>query len=78
MPFDIPHLTGGPMNPLTGLLPTKVRKYLYAAYALAGIILGALQVAEVNTGKAPEVLAYIGAALGGLAASNVRHTPPAV
>lgn len=64
-------------NPLTGILPTKARKYLYAAYAIAGIILGALQVAEVNTGKAPEILAYLGAALGLVAASNVRHTPPA-
>jgi hypothetical protein len=64
-------------NPLTGLLPTKVRKFLYAAFYVAGIVLGALQVAEVNTGKAPEVLAYIGAALGLLAANNVRHTPPA-
>ena len=64
-------------NPLTGVLPTKVRKYLYAAYALAGVVLGALQLAEVNTGKTPEVLAYIGIALGATAASNVRHTPPA-
>lgn len=64
-------------NPLTGVLPTKVRKYLYAAYALAGLVLACLQIAAVNTGKAPEVLAYIGAALGAVAGSNVRHTPPA-
>lgn len=65
-------------NPLTGLLPAKARKYLYAIYTAAAIVLGALQVAEVNTGKLPEVLAYLGGALGLLAASNVRHTPPAV
>jgi hypothetical protein len=68
----------GKTTPLTDALPTKVRKYLYWAYAVAGIVLGALQIAEVNTGKAPEVLAYIGIALGALAGSNVRPTPPAV
>lgn len=57
-------------SPLTGIFTPKVRRYVYAAYALAGLVLGCLQIAEVNTGKTPEVLAYIGIALGATAASN--------
>ena len=59
------------MNPLT-LIPAKYRKYAYAAYALAVIVAGALAVAGVDTGKTTDVLAYIGAALGLTAASNVE------
>lgn len=60
-------------NPLTDLLPQKARTVLYAALALAGIIVGALNVADVDTGKAADVLAYLGAALGLLAASNPKQ-----
>lgn len=58
------------MNPLT-LIPARYRKYAYAGYALAVIAVGALAIAGVETGKATDVLAYIGAALGLTAASNV-------
>ena len=58
------------MNPLTDILPAKVRKYVYAVYALAGVVVGALAVAGVEVGKAPDVLAYLGIALGLTAASN--------
>lgn len=61
------------MTPLTDIVPAPVRKYLYALYALAGLVVGALAVAGVDVGKTPDVLAYIGAALGAVAASN---TPP--
>lgn len=61
-------------NPLTGILPAAARRYLYAAYALAGVVLGCLQIADVQTGKTAEVLAYVGVALGITAASNVTHS----
>ena len=57
-------------NPLTNIIPAQYRKYVYAAYALAGLVVGALAIAGVNVGAAPEVLAYVGAALGLVAASN--------
>lgn len=63
------------MNPLTDIVPAHVRKYLYAAYALAGVIVGALAVAGVDVGKAPDVIAYLGIALGLAAAANTAPTP---
>lgn len=57
-------------NPLTDILPPAARKYLYALYFVAVVVVGALAVAEVSVGKAPDVLAYLGGALGLVAASN--------
>lgn len=59
------------MNILTDIIPATYRKYLYALFALAGIVTGALSIAGVDVGKTPDVLAYLGAALGLVAASNV-------
>lgn len=59
------------MNPLT-VIPAKYRQYVYLAYTLAVVVAGALAVAGVNTGKTNDVLAYLGAALGLTAASNVK------
>lgn len=58
-------------NVLTDIIPARFRKYFYAAFALAGIVTGALAVAGVDVGKTPDVLAYLGIALGLTAASNV-------
>lgn len=58
-------------NPLTDIIPAAARKYVYAAYALAIIVVGALSVGGVDVGKVPDVLAYIGGALALTAASNV-------
>lgn len=58
-------------NPLTDVLTPTIRKYLYAALFLAGVVLGALKILGHDVGDYPEVLAYIGAALGLTAASNV-------
>lgn len=63
-------------SPLTDILTPTLRKYLYAAFALAGIVIGALAIAGVDVGKAPDVLAYVGIALGLTAASNVSNAPP--
>ena len=57
-------------NPLT-YLPAKYRRVAYGLYALAVVVVGALAVAGVGTGKALDVLAYLGVALGITAASNV-------
>lgn len=59
------------MNLLTDIIPAGARKYLYALYSLSIVVAGALAVAGVDTGKAPDVLAYVGGALGLVAASNV-------
>lgn len=62
-------------NPLTDIIPAKARKYIYALFALAGVVIGALAIAGVDVGKAPDVLAYIGIALGLTAASNTPAPP---
>lgn len=63
------------MNPLTGILTPAVRRYVYAAYALVGIVLGAIQVAYGVTEPqwltvSLAVYAFLGTALGLTAASN--------
>jgi hypothetical protein len=63
------------MNVLTDIIPAAYRKYLYAAFSIAGIVTGALAIAGVDVGKTPDVLAYLGVALGLVAASNVKSTP---
>lgn len=63
------------MNPLTDIIPAHVRKYVYAAYALAGVVVGAMAVAGLDVGKAPDVIAYLGIALGLAAAANTSPTP---
>lgn len=57
-------------NPLTDIIPAAWRKYLYAAFGLASLVVGALIVAGVDVGAASDVLVYVGAALGLTAASN--------
>lgn len=64
------------MNPLTQILPAAARKYLYAAFALAGLVVGALAIGGVDVRQAPDVLAYIGIALGLTAASNTPSVEP--
>lgn len=67
------------MNPLT-LIPDAVRQVVYVVYACAVIGVGAVQVGyvAVNAAQPPAltialaVLAYLGAALGITAASNVQ------
>ena len=67
-------------NPFTQI-PASVRKWLYLAYGVVGLVLGALQVADVenvaglSTDKALQVLAYVGLALGFTAASNISTIP---
>lgn len=66
------------MNPLT-LIPDAWRKWIYVAYATAGLVTGAVQVAlEPDPGwVAPTlaVLAYLAVPLGATAASNVTTKP---
>lgn len=55
---------------LKDVIPAKYRRFVYALYALAATVVGALNVAEVNTGKAVDVIAYLGIAVGAVAAGN--------
>lgn len=63
------------MNILSDI-PPRIRKALYVIYALVGVVLGAFQVADVDSlgpvdlGKTLDVFAYVGIALGLTAASN--------
>lgn len=61
---------------LTDIIPAKYRKIVYGLYAVAVVVAGALAVAGVDTGKAPDVLAYLGGALGVVAAANTAPSPP--
>lgn len=60
------------MNPLVDIIPAAARRYLYALFALACLVVGALQVGGVDVATAPEVLAYIGIGIGATAASNTQ------
>lgn len=53
-------------------IPARLRKTLYLVLFIAGVVVGALQVADVDTGKAVDVIAYLGTALGLVAAGNVQ------
>lgn len=65
------------MNPLTAL-PTKVRKWIYVYYSTLGIAFGAVQVGYATADAAQPswllvafgVFAYLGTALGLVAAAN--------
>jgi hypothetical protein len=63
-------------NPLVDVIPVNARRYVYATYALAGIVVGALAVAGVDIGKADDVIAYLAIPFGALAASNAPDTEP--
>ena len=55
---------------LKDIIPEQYRKTVYGLYAVAVVVAGALAVAGVDIGKAPDVLAYLGGALGVVAAAN--------
>lgn len=59
---------------LKDILPAKYRKAIYSLYAIAVVIAGALAVGGVDTGTTPDVLAYLGGALGVVAAANAGPT----
>lgn len=60
---------------LRDILPPAWRRYVYALYAVAALVVGALNAGGVDTGTAASVLTYIGGALGAVAASNTPTDP---
>lgn len=64
------------MNPLVNVIPTRFRKYVYAAFALAVIVTQSLDKGGLDIGNTNEVLVYLGGALGLVAASNATDRPP--
>ncbi|HKY57648.1 MAG TPA: hypothetical protein VJL80_06395 [Aeromicrobium sp.] len=58
---------------LKDIIPAEWRRFVYAAYFLAATIAGALAVGGVDTGKFPDVIAYLGIAVGAVAASNTAN-----
>lgn len=72
------------MNPLEDIFGARVRARMYAAYALVGLVIGAVQTAysALPDTDVPEFLtvslavyAYLGIALGFTAASNAKNAP---
>lgn len=65
-------------NPLTQIVPARLRRYVYALYAAIGIAFGAVQVGFATAGENQPtallvgfaVFGYLGTALGLVAASN--------
>lgn len=66
------------MNPLTDVLPAKVRKWLYALFALVGVVFGAVQLVASPDWLDPslKVYAYLAPVLGFTAASNTGTPDP--
>jgi hypothetical protein len=64
------------MSSLLNDIPPVWRKRFYTAFAVAGLLVGGLAVAGVDVHTAPEVLTYLGVALGITAASNVSPDAP--
>lgn len=70
-------------NPLTDVLPAEARRYVYTAYAVIGVLIGATQVGFVAASVdqptwltvALAVYAYLGIALGFTAAANTPAEP---
>lgn len=74
-------------TPLTGILPPRTRAIIYSIYVVVGLVIGGIQVgfAAVPDASVPNwvtialaVYAYIGVALGGLAASNTNNATTGV
>lgn len=61
------------MNPLSDVLPPRVRAYLYAVLVLAGLVLGAWQAAEGNV--MTFAVALVLSLTSALAGSNVPASP---
>ena len=68
---------------LTNIIPAAWRQRVYAAYALIIVLLGATQVGYVTAkvdqpvwlAIAVDVVAYLGVAIGVMAASNITPVP---
>jgi len=68
---------------LTNIIPAAWRQRVYAAYALVIVALGATQVGYVTAQAAQptwlaiavDVVAYLGVAIGVMAASNITPVP---
>ena len=70
------------MNPLEDIFGAKVRGFMYAGYALVGLLIGSVQAAysampdtkpPTAVAVALAVYAYLGIALGFTAASNAKE-----
>lgn len=65
------------MNILIDIIPAAGRKYVYALFALVGLVLGAWQIADPAAWvvTALSVYAFVGTALGITAYANTNGTP---
>ena len=58
------------MTILTDIIPAPARRYVYAAFSLVGLILGAMQIAGVDVATALGVYAFVATATGLTAYAN--------
>ena len=65
------------MSLLTDIVPSKARKVVYAAYAIALTVIGVLQIVVDGDpdwlARSQDVVLYLGIAFGATAASNISH-----
>lgn len=71
------------MNPLTDIIPARARKYVYAFWALVGLVLGAVQVYVASQADPTQpgwlngalaVYAFVSTGIGATAASNTPNS----
>ena len=58
---------------LKDVIPAEWRRSVYALYAIAATVAGALAVGGVDTGQLPDVITYLGIAIGFTAAANTAE-----
>lgn len=58
------------MTILVDIIPAKARKYVYAAWALVGLVLGSAQIAGSDVATANAVYLFASTALGLTASAN--------
>lgn len=60
-----------PLSDLLTEIPPRVRKRIYQAFAVAGVVVQALNIGGVDLGTIPDVVSFLGIAVGATAAKNV-------
>lgn len=71
------------MNPLKDVLPPRARFWVYVAYGIVGVLIGAIQVGVAAAEQdqpmwltvALAVYAFLGGPLGATASGNVTYEP---
>lgn len=60
-----------PLADLLTEIPPRVRKRIYQGFSVAGVVVQALNIGGIDLGTIPDVVAFLGIAIGLTAATNV-------